>query len=106
MSVGLVSSAGTEVETRRGGDTVWKRDYGTSYGVLASAAEWRATFTIIASNTSTCSSSSATKVWMIEETSTLAVGNSSERYRHLPYNYSTMEALLGTRRSAVHAWKR
>ena len=50
---------------------------------LANAAEWRATFTTISGNASTCTASSANKWWIIEENNTLVVANSTKRTRHL-----------------------
>lgn len=50
---------------------------------LANAAEWRATFTTIAGNISTCPQSSAYKWWVLEEGNTLVVTNPTKRTRHL-----------------------
>ena len=51
--------------------------------VVANAAEWRATFTLIAGNSSTCGQSSSSKYWVIEESGTLVVTNPTKRIRHL-----------------------
>jgi len=50
---------------------------------MANAAEWRATFTTVAGNISTCPQSSGFKYWVLEEGNTLVVTNPTKRTRHL-----------------------